>query len=247
MKIAHLSDIHLTENSRIIWGADTMSHFNKAISKLSEQKSIDAIIISGDLSDDGSNWSYDYLDSAFSKLGVPTYCCMGNHDSFDNFPRMKYIKHVNSFLFGGWKFLLFNTVIKDEAEPSKNKSRGLLKEETVKSLKTEINDDVPIAIFLHHPPIEPGGWLNRRLLDNRDVFNELIKGSNVKLVGFGHIHYEMKSIINNILYTSAPSIGFGFDKELPKFQISDGSEGFDIITLDETGVICTKSILIDEK
>lgn len=66
MTIAHLSDIHLTENGRIKWCADTMLHFNEAISKLVNQSSIDAIILSGDLSDDGSIWSYDYLDSAFS-------------------------------------------------------------------------------------------------------------------------------------------------------------------------------------
>lgn len=232
MKVAHISDIHLTENGRIIWGADTMSHFNKLISVLANYH-IDAIILSGDLSDDGSEWSYDYLDSAFSKLGIPTYCCMGNHDSFENFSRMKYIKHTISFCYVGWKFILLNSVIKDETEPGKNKSRGFLNSESLLTLRNELKVNMPTAIFFHHPPIEPGGWLNRRLLENRDAFNELIKVSNVKLVGYGHIHYATKSLIDNILYTSAPSIGFGFDKDLPKFQIADSTEGFNIITFEK--------------
>lgn len=231
MKVAHISDIHLTENGRIIWGADTMFHFNKLISVLANHY-LDAIIISGDLSDDGSEWSYDYLDSAFSKLGIPTYCCMGNHDSFENFSRMKYIKQTDCFCLEGWKFILLNSVIKDESEPGKNKSRGFLNSDCLLTLRNELKNNMPTAVFFHHPPIEPGGWLNRRLLENRVAFNELIKGTSVRLVAYGHIHYATKSLIDNIHYTSAPGIGFGFDKDLPKFQIADGTEGFNIITFE---------------
>ena len=242
MKVAHISDIHLTENGRIIWGADTMLHFNKLISAITNHH-IDAIILSGDLSDDGSEWSYNYLDSAFSKLGVPTYCCMGNHDSFENFSRMKYIKQTDGFCLEGWEFILLNSVIKDETEPGKNKSRGFLNSESLSNIRNALKGNVPTAIFLHHPPIEPGGWLNRRLLENRGAFNELIKGTCVRLVAYGHIHYATKSLIDNILYTSAPSIGFGFDKDLPKFQIADGTEGFSIITF-ERDIVDIETVLI---
>lgn len=107
-----------------------MLHFNEVISKL-EKYCIDAIVITGDLSDDGSQWSYDYLDNAFSKLGLPTYCCMGNHDSFENFSQMKFIQQTNCFYIGGWRFILLNSVIKDKEEPSKNKSTGFLDDDSL--------------------------------------------------------------------------------------------------------------------
>ena len=245
MKIAHLSDIHLTENGRIIWGVNTMRHFNEAISKLSDIKDIDAIIISGDLSDDGSTWSYNYLDTAFFELGIPTYSCMGNHDSFETFPRMRFIKHTKRVLLGGWKFLILDSVIRDESEPGKNKSRGLLNEVSLNFLQMELKDSIPTAIFLHHPPIEPGGWLNRKILDNRDNFREIIMGTNVKMVAYGHIHCSLSKNIQDVLYTSAPSIGFGFDEDLPKFQIADGTEGFNVITFD-TNNIGIKTILLND-
>jgi hypothetical protein len=73
---------------------------------------------------------------------------------------------------------------------------------------------------LHHPPIEPGGWLNRKLLDNRDIFNKLIrKYEQVKLVLYGHTHYNLQTSLDGILYTSASSIGFAFDKELSKYIV----------------------------
>ena len=64
------------------------------------------------------------------------------------------------------------------------------------------------------------------------------------MVAFGHIHYATNSIMDGIIYTSAPGIGFGFDKDLPKFQIADGTEGFNIITFD-TCDISIKTILIN--
>ena len=94
--------------------------------------------------------------------------------------------------------------------------------------------------MLHHPPLEPGGWLNRKPLENRDTFNDIILGSDVRLVLFGHIHYALQQTFNGILYSSAPSVGFAYDKELPKYQIAEGNEGISIISFDKSITIQTK-------
>uniref|UniRef100_UPI0025581F04 metallophosphoesterase family protein n=1 Tax=Bacteroides acidifaciens TaxID=85831 RepID=UPI0025581F04 len=64
MKIVHISDIHLTENGTEIWGVNTHEHFQKAIQKIKELDGLDGIIVSGDLSNDGSKWTYEYIDRA---------------------------------------------------------------------------------------------------------------------------------------------------------------------------------------
>lgn len=69
MKLIHLSDIHLTENGRKIWETNTLAHFQKAIQRIKELSGIDGIVISGDLSDDGSLWTYKYIDQAFAEIG----------------------------------------------------------------------------------------------------------------------------------------------------------------------------------
>ena len=83
MRIVHMSDIHLVKDGAKIWDTDTKSHFNKALKKISQIKDIDAIFVSGDLSDDGSLWTYQYIDDSFKSLGIPTYCCPGNHDNLE--------------------------------------------------------------------------------------------------------------------------------------------------------------------
>ena len=61
MKIVHLSDLHITKDGVEIWGTNTLSHFQQAIDVISQIDDIDAIIVTGDLSNDGSNWSYTYI------------------------------------------------------------------------------------------------------------------------------------------------------------------------------------------
>lgn len=233
MKIVHLSDIHLANNGVAIWGTDTFAHFNKALELIKSIDKVDAIVVTGDLSNDGSEWTYKYIDQSFKSLGIPTLCCPGNHDSTS----MMLKDYVPSFynvnqklIIGSYKFLMLNSVIPDDEDPSTNKSRGLLSKETLKYVEEEIKDGVPTIIAFHHPPLEPGGWLDRKLLDNREEFNDLIHDvGNVKLVLYGHIHYPTQNEINGTMYVSASSIGFSFDKDLPKFQIAKGYEGFNII------------------
>ena len=81
----HISDIHLTENGTVIWGVNTLEHFQKAIQKIKGLDGIDGILVSGDLSNDGSLWTYKYIDRTFEETGVPTYCCPGNHDNLEMF------------------------------------------------------------------------------------------------------------------------------------------------------------------
>jgi len=81
MKIIHMSDMHLMKDGLPIWDTNTMDHFNKSIDIIRGMNNIDAIIVTGDLSNDGSRWTYQYVDQMFFSLGIPTYCCPGNHDS----------------------------------------------------------------------------------------------------------------------------------------------------------------------
>lgn len=247
MKILHLSDLHLTKEGQEIWETDTFAHFNKTIDLIKSIDNVDVIVVTGDLSNDGSEWTYKYIDHAFESLSIPTLCCPGNHDSMsmmlkDYIP--SFYKVNQKVVIGGYKFLMLNSVIHDDEDPNTNKSRGLLSQETLKYVEEEINDGLPTIIAFHHPPLEPGGWLNRKLLDNRDEFNNLIHDAdNVKLVLYGHIHYPTQNSINGTMYVSAPSIGFAFDKDLPKFQIAQNHEGFNIINVSDGEIEIEKILL----
>lgn len=236
-----MSDLHLTKDGHPIWKTDTLAHFNKTIEIIRGMNDIDMIIVTGDLSNDGSQWTYQYAKQKFASLGILTICCPGNHDSI----RMMQNAYKPSFyrqlpltcIYNGWKIILLNTVIPDDEDPSLNKARGFLSEESMRCLKAELEEGIPSIIALHHPPLEPGGWLNRKLLDNRNDFNNLISHyGNARLVIYGHIHYHTNNNLGHVLYSSSTAVGFAFDKELPKFQIAEGKEGFSLIEIDNENI-----------
>lgn len=231
MKILHISDIHLENLGNSIWNTDTKKHFDKAIRKLQSIEDIDALIISGDLSNDGSTWSYKYIDKSLAHLGIPTFCCPGNHDNLDEFYygyKPSFYKTCETFKVGEWTFIMLNSAIT-------GMSRGFFNPEILSKLISPSSEH--IAVVLHHPPIKQEGWLNRKLLENRDEFNDLIlQAGNVKLVLYGHTHYHTENIVDGVVYSSASSTGFAFHPSLPKFEIAHGKEGFSLITLTGTNI-----------
>ena len=236
-----MSDLHLTKDGCPIWETNTMEHFNQSIDIIRGMQNIDVILVTGDISDDGSEWTYQYADRLYSTLGIPTLCCPGNHDSL----KMMLCEYKSSFyqvlphsrIIEGWKIVMLNSVVPADENPEQNKSRGFLSCESLSYVKQELEEGLPTIIALHHPPLEPGGWLNRRLLDNRDVFNQAIQSySNARLVIYGHIHYFTEVQQGHIIYSSSTSVGFAFNKNLPKFQIADGCEGFSLIEINNNKV-----------
>ncbi|WP_165157813.1 metallophosphoesterase [Parabacteroides sp. ZJ-118] len=235
MKLIHISDIHLTENGHQIWEVNTLEHFCSAIQKIKSLDSVDGIIVSGDLSDDGSRWSYEYIDRAFAEIGIPTFCCPGNHDNLNTFfggyePRFYKIPELVEI--GDWSFILLNSAVT-------GMSRGYFNIEKLKGLLERSHGNT--TVVLHHPPIEQEGWLNRKLLENRDEFNDIILHTeNVRLVLYGHTHYHTNSIINGVVYSSAPSTGFAFNPNSQKFKIVSGEEGFNIIEIKNDDIMIAK-------
>lgn len=226
MKIIHLSDLHIPEEGKDIWDVNPVLQVKALQKRIKEINDIDAIFISGDISNDGSRWSYEFADKVFSEIGIPTYCCPGNHDNLNIFfggHTSKFLKTEELLEIENWTFILLNSAID-------GMSRGILNLEKLENLLNQSNGNV--AVVLHHPPIEQEGWLNRKLLENRDEFNEVIKKNvNIKLVLYGHTHYHSIKKIGSVIYSSATSVGFAFSPKLPKFEIANGMEGFSLITL----------------
>lgn len=226
MRIVHISDLHITDHGHDIWNVNTYVNFRLAVEKIKQLNDIDAVIISGDLSNDGSLWSYQQIDEMLSEIGIPTFCCPGNHDNLDVFYNVytpKFYKVDKNFKIGDWTFIMQNSAVM-------GMSRGYFNALELSDLLSVAKGY--IAIVLHHPPIEQNGWLNRKLLENRDEFKKLIENfPNVKLVLYGHTHFHSVQNFNGITYSSASSIGFAFNPKLPKFEIARGEEGFSVLNL----------------
>lgn len=238
IRILHISDIHLTEQGVPIWGVNTLKHFHTLIDGIKTLPNIDAIIISGDLSNDGTRWTYEYADGIFLQLGIPTYVCMGNHDNFVSLNNhTHYCKNVRELQIKDWGFLFLNSVIPDIDNPDKNKARGEVDKGQLEFIRGASSKYKNVVLVLHHPPIETGGWLDRRILENRTELIECIQGCrNIRIVMYGHIHCYTNYTQSGVLYTSAPAVSYAFDNRLAKFEIDYGAEGYNLIEIENNDI-----------
>src|SRR4051794_22246284 len=84
--IAHLSDPHLLAGDRLLAGhIDTAAQLRKALARIEvSSESIDALVISGDLTDTGDPAAYDLLRQIVEPVVARLRCALvltgGNHD-----------------------------------------------------------------------------------------------------------------------------------------------------------------------
>ncbi|MEO7017730.1 MAG: metallophosphoesterase [Leifsonia sp.] len=90
LRILHLSDTHLFGDGRLHYGiVDTLAALDRVLERAAELDSVDLVVASGDLSDDGSPESYRLLDDRLqawaTARGAQIAYVMGNHDLSEGF------------------------------------------------------------------------------------------------------------------------------------------------------------------
>ncbi|WP_176440383.1 metallophosphoesterase, partial [Boseongicola aestuarii] len=86
--ILQISDTHIVSEGALVSGrldtSDALARLVARITGIRDQIGpIDALLVSGDLSDDGSAESYERFKSLIAPLGLPTFVITGNHDARD--------------------------------------------------------------------------------------------------------------------------------------------------------------------
>lgn len=233
MRIAHLSDLHIDSSKDEIYGVNPYGNLLKAILLLESYKGIDLAVITGDISNDGCQTSLLRADRAFARLRFPVFIINGNHDNAQelfesNFLKLRYEPQFNQ---GEIDFISVNTVA--IADDGTNRSRGLLPEWELDRIKRFVAEgERKKIILMHHPAIETGSWLDRRILENRQLFiNTLSTSDKVIAVLSGHNHYATNERIGNCLYCTAPSVSTSFNKDLAPFEEAF-QPGFNILTIE---------------
>ena len=176
-----------------------------------------------------------------NSLSIPVLWCPGNHDNIETFfdfaeSSKSIIK--NPITINGIRLVPLNTVAPDENCPNMNRSRGVLFENDFQYLSNNISgQDNPSILVMHHPSIDPGGWMTNKILKNRELFNDTIQHyKNIILILYGHIHYHMIHKQYGKTFVSAPSVGFAFNKDFPKYELDKGQEGFLIIDIENRNI-----------
>ncbi|MCF2949077.1 metallophosphoesterase [Paraglaciecola aquimarina] len=200
----------------------------------------DLLLVTGDVSGDGSIGSYQHFKQLISNANLRCGITIlpGNHDS----PELLKSEFPQNVLWGNsplisdekeWQIHLLNSHYKSTF------GQVSVQDLLVLSEQLDRNPEKAHLIAVHHHPLDCGGWMDKHPWLNRHEFVELInQHSAVKAVVYGHIHSDIESTKNGIQYMACPSTCWQWqNSEL--FAVSELRPGFRVINLLENGQIST--------
>lgn len=213
--ILQISDTHIVADGALVSGRlETAAPFRKLIQRIMDIRDqigvIDALLISGDISDDGSAESYRHFKELLAPLDLPFYVIPGNHDArepmraafngdgyFAETGKLNWHRQI-----GDTHLIGLDTLIEGEKD-------GMLDAQTLTYLKdtlSSIGDD-PVLLALHHPPFRTGiRFMDDIRLKNSAELLEVLSGFNGELrIVCGHIHCMMTVSFGRHVVISAPS------------------------------------------
>jgi Icc protein len=198
MLMAQLSDTHLLADvGASVWGRNPAANVRAVMSAL---PSVDAIVVSGDVAEDGSTEAYQYADELIRQRAIARYFIAGNHDDDDAMSRV--LGHVGGLrlvqLSPHWTLALVNShwVGHDAGYVAD----GLLAE--LRDALDRVTSYVVLSV--HHPPLSPCSQAECRLANSHQLL-EVLGGSRVRVVLSGHVHQMFSTVADGITFLGAPS------------------------------------------
>lgn len=202
IRLVQVSDCHLPEDARTPFrgvNADAnLARLEPAVRAFSP----DALVLTGDLSEDASTASYQRLADWAASFEVPVAWLPGNHDDLD---RMRPVFDAAGF-FGGphlnagvWTLVLLDSHWPDDPG-------GELDADRLRPLD-EIRPDFPAGVFVHHQPLPVGArWIDRvGMRAPERLWQRLRAGVRPRFVAFGHVHQRFRSQIEGVDVLACPS------------------------------------------
>mgnify|MGYP003952687253 CR=1 FL=1 len=196
MKFIHLTDPHLVDPARLLYGVDPTARLNAAIAEINADHGDAAfLLVTGDLTHWGEAVGYEALVTALSRLCIPHHLALGNHDDRGRFleavpdsPR-----DADGFVQYAFPSAVGTFVILDTLEAGT--SKGAFCEARAAWLRDTLATTAgPVFIAMHHPPFDTGiPAMDRIGLRDRAAFIETIEPHlhRVRHLFFGHLHRPM--------------------------------------------------------
>ena len=221
--ILQLSDTHIVREGHLVSGRlDTAGSMARIVARIEEMHDriapVDAVVVSGDVSDDGSPESYECFLSVMAPLDVPLYVIPGNHDRREPmrraFGKGGYLPPSGRLNWrrrvGSVDLIGLDTLIEGQGG-------GEMDPQTLDFLSSALAEavDRPVLLALHHPPFACGiEFMDAIGLRGADALAEVLsRHDNDIRVVCGHIHSTMAASVGGKVVLSAPSpcSSFAFD------------------------------------
>jgi Icc protein len=239
INLLQVTDTHLFATAeKDLLGVKTQQSFSHVIDAiLQNQQPFDAVLATGDISQDNSIASYQYFAKHIKRLDKPCYWLPGNHD---NIPLMADALKSEGVLsdkykvVGDWLIILLDSQL--TGSPS-----GYLSPEQLALLDEQLSlhPDKYALVVLHHNTYPVGcKWLDQHILRNPEAFLAVLaKHPKARHVLFGHVHQQLDKTYDGIHFMASPSTCFQFKPDCDEFTLDGLAPGWRYLQLHSDGSI----------
>ncbi|WP_394145475.1 3',5'-cyclic-AMP phosphodiesterase [Vibrio atypicus] len=238
IRLLQITDTHLFEaTDGGLLSVNTGESFKAVVDAVIEQECVyDALLATGDISQDHSEASYQRFEQGIAPLEKPCYWLPGNHDYKPNMSTVipsDQIQQVEHVLLGEhWQMVLLDSQVVSVPH-------GRLSDQQLELLDEKLgqHSDRHTLVLLHHHPILVGSaWLDQHTLkDAQDFWQVVEKHSNVKAVLCGHVHQDMNVLHKGVRVMATPSTCVQFKPNSDDFALDTLSPGWRELTLEANG------------
>jgi 3',5'-cyclic-AMP phosphodiesterase len=187
--LAQISDPHLRVGPGDLGSAEALAAAVRAVAGL--QPAPDALLLSGDLTDQGSGGEYRRVAELVDPLPLPVHVLAGNHDDPEGLRAhlgapgrtgepIQYVARV-----GELRLVACDTTVPGRVE-------GAFGPDRLAWLEAQLADDTATIVAMHHPPILVGmpamDALGLPEADRAALAELLARAPQVKRVVSGHVH-----------------------------------------------------------
>ena len=193
--IVQLSDTHLVAGRALAYGrVDTVAATHRAVACIADigraTGGVDALVITGDLTDHGEPEAYTLLTDALSGLACPVYALPDNHDRREPMRAAFPTKAAEGPLdevatVGPLRLVMLDDLVEGEPWGALSPAQLAWADKALAAASPH-----PTLVFVHHPPFPTGiAFMDAIALRAPEGLEAVIRRHpHVQLVGCGHIH-----------------------------------------------------------
>ena len=234
-RLAQISDCHLGPEPDFDYrGIRPLDTLRTVIEQLAGERP-DALLVTGDVSEDGSEESFALAAEAIDALDVPTVAVPGNHDHpgrmQPHFPIGPWDGPL-SLRVDEWQLVLCDSTLS-------NDPAGGFSPEHIERIDSALrqHQERPTLVALHHQPMPVGSpWIDRFPLRDPEPFRSLVRRHRqVRAVTWGHIHQAWSCHEDGVDWFGAPSTAVNALAGGPRFESSGEGPGYRWFELEPDG------------
>lgn len=225
-RFIQLSDLHLLADPAGELGEVNTQKTLEAVLEKTLDYQPDFLVLTGDISQDGSLASYRRLAKTLASLPFPVYWLLGNHDECHVAdqglvgPNVRSDKYIVS---NGWQIILLNST-------AYGLDDGFIGTIDFEHLHHCLNlkPELPSLIMMHHPPIAVGCYMDEiRVINDQAFLTAIAPYYQLRGVLFGHIHQVFEKNIGGVVFLGSPATSIQFAPQVSKFALDkEHSPGF---------------------